>query len=47
MVTGDNINTACFIARECGILTDDGVAVEGPVFRRMSEQELINTVPKL
>lgn len=47
MVTGDNINTARFIAKECGILTDDGVALEGPEFRKMSESELMNIVPKL
>ncbi|PHT86592.1 hypothetical protein T459_08698 [Capsicum annuum] len=28
MVTGDNINTATAIARECGILTDPGIAIE-------------------
>ncbi|CAI0405551.1 unnamed protein product [Linum tenue] len=36
MVTGDNINTAKAIARECGILTSDGVAIEGPVMARSS-----------
>nr|CAB3479395.1 unnamed protein product [Digitaria exilis] len=36
MVTGDNINTAKAIARECGILTDDGIAIEGPEFRVMA-----------
>src|SRR5690606_36226290 len=33
MVTGDNLNTARAIAKECGILTDGGIALEGPVFR--------------
>ncbi|KAK4348607.1 hypothetical protein RND71_031362 [Anisodus tanguticus] len=47
MVTGDNINTAKAIARECGILTDDGIAIEGPVFRMMSEAELHEVIPKL
>ena len=46
MVTGDNINTARFIARECGIFTD-GIAMEGPAFRKMSEEELIPLLPKL
>ncbi|CAI0430461.1 unnamed protein product [Linum tenue] len=36
MVTGDNINTAKAIARECGILTSDGIAIEGPVMARSS-----------
>ncbi|PQP93429.1 hypothetical protein Pyn_11128 [Prunus yedoensis var. nudiflora] len=36
MVTGDNINTAKAIARECGILTDGGLAIEGPEFRNGS-----------
>ncbi|KAL8098298.1 calcium-transporting ATPase 4, plasma membrane-type-like [Apium graveolens] len=47
MVTGDNIHTAKAIARECGILTDDGVAIEGPNFRDKSVQELQDIIPKL
>ncbi|CAA0814361.1 Calcium-transporting ATPase 2- plasma membrane-type [Striga hermonthica] len=47
MVTGDNINTAKAIARECGILTDDGVAIEGPVFREKSLEELHELIPKI
>lgn len=47
MVTGDNINTAKAIARECGILTDDGIAIEGPVFREKSQEELLELIPKI
>ncbi|XP_050388320.1 calcium-transporting ATPase 1-like [Argentina anserina] len=47
MVTGDNINTAKAIARECGILTDEGLAIEGPEFREKSEEELQKLIPKL
>ncbi|KAL4583364.1 hypothetical protein LXL04_007935 [Taraxacum kok-saghyz] len=47
MVTGDNINTAKAIARECGILSDDGLAIEGPDFRGMSEEELFKIIPKI
>ncbi|URE13268.1 Ca2+-ATPase N terminal autoinhibitory domain [Musa troglodytarum] len=47
MVTGDNINTAKAIARECGILTDDGVAIEGPDFRKKSLEEMNQLIPKL
>ncbi|KAJ8773238.1 hypothetical protein K2173_028415 [Erythroxylum novogranatense] len=47
MVTGDNITTAKAIARECGILTDKGVAIEGPDFREKSDEELRELVPKL
>lgn len=46
MVTGDNLNTAKAIARECGILTD-GVAIEGPVFRDMNINEMRKLIPKL
>ncbi|CAN4083016.1 unnamed protein product [Withania somnifera] len=47
MVTGDNINTATAIARECGILTDTGIAIEGPVFREKSQEEMLNLIPKI
>nr|AEQ27821.1 PM Ca2+-ATPase [Pontederia crassipes] len=47
MVTGDNINTAKAIARECGILTDDGLAIEGPDFRNKSLEEMMDLIPKL
>lgn len=47
MVTGDNITTAKAIARECGILTDDGIAIEGPDFREKSLEELLLIIPKI
>ncbi|XP_051123554.1 calcium-transporting ATPase 1-like [Andrographis paniculata] len=47
MVTGDNINTAKAIARECGILTEDGIAIEGPDFRMKSDEELQKLIPKI
>lgn len=47
MVTGDNINTAKAIATECGILTDDGVAIEGPDFRGKSLEEMKTLIPKI
>lgn len=47
MVTGDNIHTAKAIAKECGILTDDGLAIEGPEFRNKSNQEMLELIPRL
>eukprot|EP00981_Chlorochromonas_danica_P011661 scaffold4203_cov166-Ochromonas_danica.AAC.7 len=47
MVTGDNIATACAIARQCGILTPTGLAVEGPTFRKMKPKDVDNILPRL
>jgi magnesium-transporting ATPase (P-type) len=47
MVTGDNVHTAQCIARECGILTEDGLALEGPIFRVMPREELLPLLPRL
>ncbi|PNW87451.1 hypothetical protein CHLRE_02g145100v5 [Chlamydomonas reinhardtii] len=47
MVTGDNIHTAQHISRECGILVEDCIALEGPVFRAMPATELIPLLPRL
>lgn len=45
IVTGDNINTAKAIAKECGILTEDGIAIEGREFRNMSHSQRLEKIP--
>ena len=35
------------IARECRILIDDGIAIEGPEFQEKSEEEMLKLIPKL
>jgi Ca2+-transporting ATPase len=47
MVTGDNIGTARSIAAECGILSEDGVVMEGAEFRRLSERQMNQVLPQL
>jgi len=48
MVTGDNIETAKKIAEECGIYTGPpGIAIEGPVFRAMKEEERDKIIPHI
>ncbi|KAJ9658045.1 plasma membrane calcium [Coniosporium apollinis] len=46
MVTGDNLVTAKAIATECGIYTG-GTVMEGPVFRKLSDQQMKETLPTL
>jgi Ca2+-transporting ATPase len=47
MVTGDNLITAQSIASRCGILMKGGLIMEGPRFRRLSEDQLTEMIPRL
>ncbi|KAH7408098.1 hypothetical protein DE146DRAFT_362343 [Phaeosphaeria sp. MPI-PUGE-AT-0046c] len=47
MVTGDNMQTARAIATECLIYTEGGIVMEGPEFRRLSDEEMNNVLPRL
>ncbi|GJC99206.1 calcium-transporting ATPase [Colletotrichum higginsianum] len=47
MVTGDNAVTAQAIATECGIFTEGGLIMEGPVFRKLSIEQMNETLPRL
>ena len=52
MVTGDNLNTAKAIALNASILTeeqydDENCAMEGPVFRKLSQEQKLEVIPKL
>lgn len=47
MVTGDNIMTAKAIAIQCGILSPDGLVMEGPKFRQLSDQDMDEILPRL
>eukprot|EP00736_Rhodelphis_marinus_P009795 Rmarinus@m.10054 len=47
MVTGDNILTAKDIARQCGILTEGGISMEGKDFRKLAPAEMDAILPKL
>lgn len=47
MVTGDNVATATAIASSCGIKTEDGLVMEGPAFRQLSDAEMDEVLPRL
>jgi Ca2+-transporting ATPase len=47
MVTGDNLHTARHIAKECGIFTEGGVAIEGPALRAMTPAQLVAALPAI
>lgn len=38
---------AAGIAKECGILTDDGLAIEGPEFHNKSTEEMRQIIPAI
>ncbi|KAJ5742347.1 hypothetical protein N7533_011756 [Penicillium manginii] len=47
MVTGDNVATAIAIALSCGILTENGLVMEGPQFRQLPDEEMDRVIPRL
>jgi Ca2+-transporting ATPase len=47
MVTGDNVATATAIAASCGIKTEDGLVMEGPKFRQLTDEEMDRVIPNL
>lgn len=47
MVTGDNKLTATKIATDCGILQEGMLVMEGPDFRKLSDEEVDAILPKL
>jgi len=47
MVTGDNLETAVAIAKEAGIMTEDGIAMEGHEFRELTPKQLDEILPDL
>ncbi|KAI0789888.1 calcium-translocating P-type ATPase [Abortiporus biennis] len=47
MCTGDNVLTARSIALQCGIYTAGGIIMEGPVFRTLSDEDMLEVVPRL
>jgi Ca2+-transporting ATPase len=48
MVTGDNLSTAKCIAKECHIYDEKaGLAIEGPAFAKMSDQDVDQILPNL
>jgi Ca2+-transporting ATPase len=47
MCTGDNVLTARSIATQCGIYTAGGIIMEGPVFRRLNNSQMLEIVPRL
>ncbi|KAE9567132.1 Calcium-transporting ATPase 2 [Colletotrichum fructicola] len=47
MVTGDNFLTAKAIAKECGIYSPGGLAMDGPTFRKLTPAQLDLVIPRL
>jgi len=47
MITGENLEAACAVARQCGILKPGGLAIEGSMFRKLSPMQLDQILPRL
>lgn len=47
MVTGDNVTTATAIASECGIKSKEGLVMEGPKFRQLTDEQMDEILPRL
>ncbi|KAG7444251.1 calcium-translocating P-type ATPase [Guyanagaster necrorhizus] len=47
MCTGDNVLTARSIASQCGIYTSGGIIMEGPIFRKLDRNDMLEIVPRL
>ncbi|KAF8440336.1 Ca-transporting ATPase [Boletus edulis BED1] len=47
MCTGDNVLTARSIASQCGIFTAGGIVMEGPIFRKLNDAEMLDVLPRL
>ncbi|KAH7105050.1 calcium-translocating P-type ATPase [Auriculariales sp. MPI-PUGE-AT-0066] len=47
MCTGDNVLTAKSIATQCGIYTPGGLIMEGPTFRKLTEDQMDEILPRL
>ncbi|TRM65028.1 hypothetical protein BD626DRAFT_547303 [Schizophyllum amplum] len=47
MCTGDNVLTARSIALQCGIFTPGGIIMEGPTFRELSREDMMEIIPRL
>ena len=47
MCTGDNVLTALLIVLQCNIFTPGSIIMEGPAFRQLNNQQLLEIVLKL
>ncbi|KAH7007947.1 uncharacterized protein B0I36DRAFT_378686 [Microdochium trichocladiopsis] len=47
MITGDNKLTAGAIAKQCGILHDEGIMMEGTEFRKLDKDQQNEIIPRL
>ncbi len=45
LITGDSVGAAKSVAHACGVVTGEGVVVEGPVFRQMYDSEAMVVLP--